>query len=32
VEAHGWKISARIPDNKKGAEFVIGLRNDFGQT
>ncbi|MFA5070722.1 MAG: ATP-binding protein [Patescibacteria group bacterium] len=25
VEAHGWKISARIPENKKGTEFVIDL-------
>ena len=26
VEAHGWKISARMPQNNKGVEFVIDLR------
>ena len=25
VEAHGWKISAGIPENKQGVEFVIRL-------
>jgi signal transduction histidine kinase len=27
IEAHGWKIKARIPENKKGVEFVIELVN-----
>jgi len=26
IEAHGWKISARIPQNNKGVEFVIDLK------
>lgn len=26
IEAHGWKISARIPTNNKGVEFVIELK------
>lgn len=26
VEAHGWKIKARIPEDKKGVEFMIDLK------
>jgi len=27
IEAHNWKIKAKIPENKKGVEFVVDLVN-----